>query len=44
MGDERVSRFVKRYAGLHDTRLDAARRYADDVSGGRYPDPAHSYQ
>jgi 3-methyl-2-oxobutanoate hydroxymethyltransferase len=39
----RLPRFVKQYAGLHDTLLDAARRYADDVSDGRYPDPAHSY-
>jgi 3-methyl-2-oxobutanoate hydroxymethyltransferase len=39
----RLPRFVKQYADLHDTLLDAARRYADDVSDGRYPDPAHSY-
>jgi 3-methyl-2-oxobutanoate hydroxymethyltransferase len=44
MSDGRVPRFVKRYAGLHDTLLDAACRYADDVPGGRCPDPAHSYQ
>jgi ketopantoate hydroxymethyltransferase len=30
----RLPRFVKQYAGLRDTLLDAA---------GRYPDPAHSY-
>jgi 3-methyl-2-oxobutanoate hydroxymethyltransferase len=40
----RLPRFVKQYAGMHDTLLDAARRYADDVAAGRYPDPAHSYQ
>ena len=39
----RLPRFVKRYAGLRDTLLDAARRYAGDVAAGRYPDPAHSY-
>jgi len=39
----RLPRFVKRYAGLHDTRLDAAGRYAADVAAGRYPGPAHSY-
>jgi 3-methyl-2-oxobutanoate hydroxymethyltransferase len=39
----RLPRFVKQYADLRDTLLDAARRYSDDVAGGRYPDPAHSY-
>jgi 3-methyl-2-oxobutanoate hydroxymethyltransferase len=39
----RRPRFVKQYAGLHDTLLDAAGRYAADVTAGRYPDPAHSY-
>jgi 3-methyl-2-oxobutanoate hydroxymethyltransferase len=39
----RLPRFVKQYAGLHDTLLDAAGRYAADVAAGRYPGPAHSY-
>jgi 3-methyl-2-oxobutanoate hydroxymethyltransferase len=39
----RLPRFVKQYAGLRDTLLDAARSYAGDVAAGRYPDPAHSY-
>jgi 3-methyl-2-oxobutanoate hydroxymethyltransferase len=39
----RLPRFVKRYASLHDTLLDATRRFTDDVSGGRYPDAEHSY-
>jgi 3-methyl-2-oxobutanoate hydroxymethyltransferase len=39
----RLPRFVKQYADLHETLLNAARRYAGDVSGGRYPDLAHSY-
>jgi 3-methyl-2-oxobutanoate hydroxymethyltransferase len=39
----RLPRFVKQYAGLHDTLLDAAGRYAADVTAGRYPEPAHSY-
>jgi len=39
----RRPRFVKQYAGLHDTLLDAAGRYAADVAAGRYPSPAHSY-
>ncbi len=39
----RLPRFVKRYASLHDTLLDATRRFTEDVSGGRYPDAEHSY-
>ena len=39
----RMPRFVKRYASLRETLLDATRRFADDVSGGRYPDAEHSY-
>jgi 3-methyl-2-oxobutanoate hydroxymethyltransferase len=39
----RVPRFVKRYASLRETLLDATRRFTDDVSGGRYPDAEHSY-
>jgi 3-methyl-2-oxobutanoate hydroxymethyltransferase len=38
-----LPRFVQRYAGMHETLLDAARRYAADVAAGRYPDQAHSY-
>ena len=39
----RLPRFVKRYASLRDTLLDATLRFTDDVSGGRYPDAEHSY-
>jgi 3-methyl-2-oxobutanoate hydroxymethyltransferase len=39
----RLPRFVKRYASMHETLLDATRRFTDDVSGGRYPDAEHSY-
>ena len=39
----RLPRFVKRYAEMHDSLLEAARHYADDVTGQRYPDEAHSY-
>jgi 3-methyl-2-oxobutanoate hydroxymethyltransferase len=38
-----LPRFVKRYADTRDGLLDAARRYAADVAGRRYPDQAHSY-
>ena len=39
----RLPRFVRQYAGLRDTLLEAARDYAGDVAAGRYPDQAHSY-
>jgi 3-methyl-2-oxobutanoate hydroxymethyltransferase len=39
----RVPRFVRRYADLDQTLLDAARRYAAAVRAGHYPDQAHSY-
>jgi len=39
----RLPRFVKRYASLGETLLDATRRFTDDVSDGRYPDAEHSY-
>jgi 3-methyl-2-oxobutanoate hydroxymethyltransferase len=39
----RVPRFVKRYAGLHDVLLAAARQYTSDVAGQRYPAGEHSY-
>jgi 3-methyl-2-oxobutanoate hydroxymethyltransferase len=39
----RVPRFVRRFADLDEQLLGAARRYADDVAAGRYPDREHSY-
>jgi 3-methyl-2-oxobutanoate hydroxymethyltransferase len=39
----RLPRFVRRYADLDEILLDAARRYAADVTAGYYPDHAHSY-
>jgi 3-methyl-2-oxobutanoate hydroxymethyltransferase len=36
-------KFVKRYADLRSTMIDAARRYASEVAAGEYPDPEHSY-
>jgi 3-methyl-2-oxobutanoate hydroxymethyltransferase len=38
-----LPRFVKRYADTRAALLDAASRYAADVTGLRYPDQAHSY-
>ena len=39
----RLPRFVKQYASLRETLLEATCRFTDDVSGGRYPDAEHSY-
>lgn len=36
-------KFVRRYADLRPTMLEAVRRYAGDVRGGRFPGPDHSY-
>ena len=40
----RTPRFVKKYADLRGTLLDAARAYADDVRGGTFPAPEHSFE
>ena len=37
-------RFVKRYADLRGTLLAAATAYADDVRGGTFPAPEHSFE
>nr|MBA2323788.1 3-methyl-2-oxobutanoate hydroxymethyltransferase [Pseudonocardiales bacterium] len=39
----RVPRFVKRYADLGGVLAQAARDFGDEVRGGVYPDPEHSY-
>jgi 3-methyl-2-oxobutanoate hydroxymethyltransferase len=39
----RLPRFVKRYADVRGTLLDAAHRYVAEVASQHYPDPAHSY-
>lgn len=43
MNRGRKPRFVKQYADLGDVLLGAARRFAEDVRGGEYPDADHSY-
>jgi 3-methyl-2-oxobutanoate hydroxymethyltransferase len=40
----RVPRFVKKYADLRAELLRAAREYADDVRGGTFPGPEHSFE
>ena len=39
----RVPKFVKKYADLRAELLRAAREYADDVRGGAFPGPEHSF-
>lgn len=39
----RIPRFVKQYAQVADTLLDAARAFRDDVEAGVYPAPEHEY-
>ncbi len=38
-----VPRFVKRYANLSQTMLDALQRYASDVRAAAFPDDTHTY-
>jgi 3-methyl-2-oxobutanoate hydroxymethyltransferase len=38
-----VPRFVKRYADLNQTILDALQRYAADVRSSAFPDETHTY-
>ena len=40
----RIPKFVKQYADLRKTLTDAAVAYQNDVSGGVYPGPEHSYE
>ncbi|MDX3075330.1 3-methyl-2-oxobutanoate hydroxymethyltransferase [Streptomyces sp. MI02-7b] len=39
----RVPRFVKQYAALRETLGDAAKAFAEDVTGGAYPAAEHSF-
>ena len=38
-----VPRFVKRYADLAGTLTEATRRFADEVRGGQFPAPEHTF-
>jgi len=40
----RMARFVKQYADLRGTLLDAARAYAADVRDGHFPTAEHSFE
>lgn len=39
----RIPRFVKQYANIGETLLDAAREFRADVESGSYPAPEHEY-
>lgn len=39
----RIPRFVKQYAHIGDTLLDAAQQFRDEVESGVYPAPEHEY-
>ncbi len=39
----RIPRFVKQYAQIGETLLEAARAYREDVEAGVYPAPEHEY-
>lgn len=40
----KAPRFVKRYADVRGILLQAAKEYADDVRGGTFPAPEHSFE
>ncbi|GHJ58230.1 3-methyl-2-oxobutanoate hydroxymethyltransferase [Nocardioides sp. OK12] len=39
----RMARFVKQYADVHSVLLEGARAYAEDVKGGTFPGPEHTF-
>jgi 3-methyl-2-oxobutanoate hydroxymethyltransferase len=38
-----MAKFVKRYADVHETMVDAVSSYRDEVRGGVFPGPEHAY-
>ncbi len=38
-----MAKFVKRYADVHEEMVAAVSRYAEEVRGGSFPGPEHSY-
>lgn len=39
----RMAKFVKRYADVHDTMVEAVKRYGDEVRHRQFPEPDHVY-
>ncbi|MCW4384524.1 3-methyl-2-oxobutanoate hydroxymethyltransferase [Salinibacterium sp. SYSU T00001] len=44
LAEGRIPRFVKKYADLRGTLMDAATTFRSDVDAGTYPGPEHSYE
>jgi 3-methyl-2-oxobutanoate hydroxymethyltransferase len=42
-GSGRLPRFVKQYANIRETLLDATRTFREEVESGVYPGPEHEY-
>jgi 3-methyl-2-oxobutanoate hydroxymethyltransferase len=42
--DEHVARYVKRYASVKSTMIDAVAQYATDVRARKFPGPEHEYR
>jgi len=42
-GDGRLPRFVKQFADVRSELLKGARAYADEVKGGTFPAPEHTF-
>lgn len=42
--DAHIPRYVKRYAEIKATMIDAVANYAGDVRAGRFPGPEHAYK
>lgn len=38
-----MAKFVKRYADIHESMVEAVGRYASEVRGGSFPGPEHAY-
>jgi len=43
LGEGHAAKFVKRYAEGRAVLEDGARRWAEDVRAGRYPEESHTY-
>src|SRR5882672_7679056 len=41
--DQFKPKFTKRYAQISEVAVDALKRYAEEVRGGKFPDEEHSY-
>jgi 3-methyl-2-oxobutanoate hydroxymethyltransferase len=39
----RMAKFVKQYADVHSVLLEAAKAYGDEVRGGQFPGPEHTF-